>query len=439
MENPQTPPQAPTSPPPVPESQDPRQQAPPAVHAPEEPRTKQKRSPAIILVSVLLVGLIAGSIGGYAVTSTLFDGRLATVRTEMQSEFQLQLQNLPPQNATYVSYPNTTYVLNDNVSLAELYHTIRSSVVVIRDLVPQYNMFGYLVGYSQQQGSGFLALVNDGLVVVTNNHVTESASNITVTFESGDTYTAALIGADSLADLAVLSVSTLPEGAQPLTIVTSSSLHVGDPVVAVGSPYGLAGTLTTGVVSALGRTITEDDGTQNGLTIADVIQTSTPINPGNSGGPLINYQGEVVGITTAAVSSSEGLGFAIPSDTILREISSLVTSGAYTDHPSIHATGIDMTYQIAQAMNTNVTYGWLVESVSVQNGLQGGSTQATVLGSRVIIGGDIITAISGTRITSTDDLLSYIEEHTLPNQTVNFTVYRSGQLQTIQIAIGKVN
>lgn len=215
-------------------------------------------------------------------------------------------------------------------------------------------------------------------------------------------------------------------------------MQVGDPVVAVGSPYGLSGTLTTGVISATGRTITEDSSTnQNGQTIADIIQTSTAINPGNSGGPLLTYNSDVVGITTAGISNSQGLGFAIPSDTIIREITSLVTSGSYNQHPSINADGTDMNYQIAQAMGTTTTYGFLVESVSTQNGLQGGNTQKTILGSSVTTGGDIIIAINNQLITNTDDLLSYLEQHTLPGQTINFTVIRNGQQQTVQVTIGK--
>ncbi len=115
----------------------------------------------------------------------------------------------------------------------------------------------------------------------------------------------------------------------------------------------------------------------------------------------------------------------------MRELTSLVTTGSYTQHPSIDATGTDMNYQIAQAMGTSVTYGFLVESVSTQNGLKGGSTQTTILGSNVVIGGDIIIAINGTRITNTDDLLSYLEQNTLPGQTASFTVVRSGQTQTV--------
>ncbi len=127
----------------------------------------------------------------------------------------------------------------------------------------------------------------------------------------------------------------------------------------------------------------------------DVIQTSTAINPGNSGGPLLNYEGEVVGITTAGVSDSESLGFAITSDTILRELKTLVSTGSYDQHPSIQASGIDMSYQIAQAIGTNVSYGWLVEYVDAQNGLKAGNQQITVMGAQVITGGDINIGING--------------------------------------------
>jgi S1-C subfamily serine protease len=229
----------------------------------------------------------------------------------------------------------------------------------------------------------------------------------------------------------------MPSSVTPLTIVNSNTLTVGDPVVAVGSPYGLSGTLTTGVISSLGRTITEDDSTQSGQAIANTIQTSTPINAGNSGGPLLNYNGQVVGITTAGISNTQGLGFAIPSSTILREIASLVTTGGYDQHPSIDATGTDMNYPIAQAMGAPVSYGVLIESVSTQNGLQGGSRTIGVLNDNVVVGGDIIIAINNIRIANTDDLLSYLEEHTLPGQTVSFTVIRSGQTQNVQVTIGK--
>jgi S1-C subfamily serine protease len=380
------------------------------------------------MVVLLLVGLVAGGLTVYFVTYSDFNQKLNNLQSQIGSS-QTQTQNNGSQQ---------TFLLDDNVSLSNLYLQVKSSVVVIQDLVPQYTIFGRQAGYSLQQGSGFVTTVDNQQVIVTNNHVIEGAINETVTFSDGTSYPATVLGSDPQADLAVLSISPMPSGVASLTLASSDSLKVGDPVVAVGSPYGLSGTLTTGVISALGRTITEDSSTdQNGQNIPDTIQTSTAINPGNSGGPLLTYAGEVVGITTAGISNSESLGFAIPSDTITREINSLVTTGSYTQHPSINTEGTDMNYQIAQAMGTTTTYGYLVESVSTDNGLKGGNTQTTILGTRTIIGGDIITAINNQRITNTDDLLSYLEQHTLPDQTINFTIIRNGQTQTVAVTIGK--
>lgn len=387
---------------------------------------KSKRISVLLIVALLFVGLVSGGLIGYFVT---------------YSDFNTKLTNLQSQIGYYQSSSGNgtqqTFFINNNVSLSNLYQQVKSSVVVIQDLVPQYGFFGNLAGYSQQQGSGFITKVKNQFVIVTNNHVIQGATNETVTFSDGQSYPATVLGSDAKVDLAVLSISPMPSGLTPLTLVSSDTLQVGDPVVAVGTPYGLSGTLTTGVISALGRTITEDSTTnQNGQTIADIIQTSTAINPGNSGGPLITYSGDVVGITTAGISNSQSLGFAIPSDTIIRELNSLISSGSYNQHPSINAVGTDMNYQIAQAMGVSVTYGYLVESVSAQNGLHGGSTQKTILGSTVILGGDIIIGINNQRITNTDDLLSYLEQHTLPGQTVNFTVIRSGKQQTVSVTIG---
>ena len=396
---------------------------------PASTETKAKRFSALLIVAVLLVGLIAGGLTAYIVTYSDFNSKLTSLENQL---------GIYSSNGNVTNYSNSVYLLGENVSLSALYSQVKASVVVIQDLVPEYNIFGRIFGYSLQQGSGFVTSVNNQQVVVTNNHVIEDAINVTVTFSNGDSYPATVIGADPRADLAVLSVSQMPNGVVSLSLANSDLLQVGDPVVAVGSPYGLSGTLTTGVISALGRSMVEDSGTdQNDLTLADIIQTSTAINPGNSGGPLITYRGEVVGITTAGISNSESLGFAIPSNTLKRELNTLVSSGSYDQHPSINADGTDMNYQIAQAMGTSVTYGWLVESVSTSNGLQGGNTQTTILGSRYVLGGDIIIAINNQRITNADDLLSYLERNTLPGQTANFTVVRGGQTQTVSVTIGK--
>ncbi|HTY75153.1 MAG TPA: trypsin-like peptidase domain-containing protein [Candidatus Nanoarchaeia archaeon] len=432
----QTPPnQPPISPP---ESPQPPPPTNPSINEPEQLRPKEqklKHSIVAALAIILIIGLVGGGLIGYALSYNTFNGKI--------NALQSQLQNLPPSNATYVSYPSTTYVLGNNVTLASLYEQVKSSVVVIQGLIPQYSIFfNQLVGYGTQQGSGFVTLINNQPVIVTNNHVMQGAINVTVTFANGDSYPAKEVGSDPLADLAVITINASPNDLQPLNITTSSTLQVGDPVVAVGSPYGLSGTLTTGVVSALGRTITEtsESSQSSGINIPDVIQTSTAINPGNSGGPLIDYHGNVVGITTAAVSSSQGLGFAIPSETILREINTLYTTGTYDKHPTINvAVGTDMDYSIAQAMGINVTYGFLVESISTQNGLKGGSTQVSAGAEQVVIGGDVIVGINGTTIVNTDSLLSYLEQHTLPGQVVDFNVIRDGQAQNVPVTIGKLS
>jgi S1-C subfamily serine protease len=390
---------------------------------PPLPVQKKKRFSSILLVAILLVGLVAGGLLGYAVT---------------YNDFNNKLTNLQAQLGVYQGgNGGSTFLLNDNVSLSALYENVKLSVVVIQDLAPGFTMFGQRV-YTLQQGSGFVTEVNDRLIVVTNDHVVTGTINVTVTFADGNSYPADVLGQDPKADLAVLSVSSMPSGVRALPLVSSSTLKVGDPVVAVGTPYGLSGTLTTGIISALGRTIVEgSDSGQEGQIIPDTIQTSTPINSGNSGGPLLNYAGQVVGITTAGISNSEGLGFAIPSSTIMRELSTLVNTGTYDQHPSINSVGTDMNYPIAQAMGASVTYGFLVESVSVQNGLQGGNTIKAVLNENVVVGGDIIIGIGNVRIANTDDLFSYLEQNTLPGQTVAFTVVRNGQTQNVQVIIGK--
>jgi S1-C subfamily serine protease len=188
----------------------------------------------------------------------------------------------------------------------------------------------------------------------------------------------------------------------------------------------------------LGRTLSAE--TTGGYVIANVIQTTAALNPGNSGGPVLNYQGQVVGIATAIVADSEGLGFAIPSNTILREIEDLVNTGAYDKHPWLGASGADMNYEIAQVMDTDVTYGWLIASVmsggpADNAGLQGGTEETLVVEDLVVIGGDIIIAIDGTRITGIDDLSAYLEEYTLPDQIIDLTVVRDNQTISIPLEL----
>jgi S1-C subfamily serine protease len=364
-------------------------------------------------------------------------GRISTLEEQVSD-----LQSAIDSSSQNITYENITYVLGENFSLSQLYEQVKSSVVVVQGttVTEYYYPWGQpYYEYGEVQGSGFVSNSTGQFVIITNYHVVDGATNITATFINGDTYVASVTGSDPYADLAVLSTNAPQDEYKPLTITSSSTLRVGEPVLAVGSPYGLAGSVTSGMVSALGRTITEN--TAGGYDIADCIQTTTPINPGNSGGPLLNYQGEVVGITTAIVSDSQGLGFAIPSSSILREIESLIENGSYNSHPWLGASGTDMTFGIAQAMSTNVTYGWLIAQVTSAGpadkaGLRGGTSQAEVDGNLVTIGGDIIIAINGTRIRNMDDLSTYLEECTSAGQAISVVLVRNSEILTLPVNLG---
>lgn len=379
--------------------------------------TKRTHFSTTLLVAIIIACLLGGGFAGYATGYLMFQSRIDTL--------QIQISSMPNQN--------NTYFLDNNVSLSQLYTEVKDSVVVIVGMQPSQTPFGQI--YSQVQGSGFVYNLTGRMLIITNYHVVQDTINITVTFANGNAYEASVLGYDAYEDLAAVDVTAPQNELKPLNMVSSSTLEVGDPVIAVGSPYGLEGSLTTGVVSALGRTLTED--MAGGYPIANVIQTSTAINPGNSGGPLLTYEGKVIGITTAIVSDSQGVGFAVPSSAILREISSLVTTGTYDQHPALGVSGTDMTYDIAKAMDVNVTYGWLIETAPSGSVLHGGTTQRVIDETLVTIGGDIIIAINGTRIRNIDDLSSYLDADTLPGQTANLTVIRNSQKIRLDVVLGR--
>jgi S1-C subfamily serine protease len=397
-------------------------------------KLETRRFSTTLIVIIIVVSLIAGGLLGYSISTLTISGSINDLQNQV-SALQEQMSN--SQSASNVVNQNSTYIMGENSSLAPLYAEVKDSVVVIRGVTVQYDVFRRSY-YSQVQGSGFVYNFAGQMVVITNYHMVQDVLNITVTFINGNGYAATVLGSDPYADLAVLSTNAPQSEYKPLEIVSSSTLEVGDPVIAVGGPYGLAGSMTTGIVSALGRTITEE--MSGGYPIANVIQMSAPINPGNSGGPLLNYQGQVVGITTAIVSDSQGLGFAIPSSTVLREIESLVTEGSYNKHSWLGASGIDMTYEIAKVMNVDVTYGWLIAQVTSggpadEADLQGGTRLVSIAGQSVTIGGDIIIAINGTRIKGIDDLSTFLEEHTLPDETIDVTIVRDGQPITLTLKL----
>lgn len=381
----------------------------------------------VLVLAVIVVAGIIGNIYTYGLVVDSIRSAERQVRT-LQAEVEALTEALGCYNQTSIG----------NVTLSELYDGIKNSVVFIHGYVVETGDLGQEI--TEVSGSGFVYnLSNQGMVVCTNYHVIERVDppSLTVTFRDGKSYLATKLGEDPYSDFAILSVDAPKEEFNPLPIVSSSLLKVGDFVIAVGNPYGLTGTMTTGIVSQLGRTITEP--TTGGYSIADVIQISTPINPGNSGGPLLNSKGQVVGITTAIITESQGIGFAIPSDTILREIAWLADGMEY-EHSWIGVLGIDMNYEIAQAMGTSTTYGWLIVGVldnspALKAGLKGATHEVDIYGQNITIGGDIILAINETRTLNGDTISEYLEEHSTPGQTIVITIEREGSELLIPLVL----
>ena len=321
---------------------------------------------------------------------------------------------------------------------ASVYASSSQGVVLVEGVQTVATSYGPDI--SAILGSGFVINQNGTNYLITNFHMVHSTSSLTVTFPDGNGYAAKVVGVDPYSDLAVLSVSgASPTEFHPLTLASSRSLIVGEPVLAIGNPYGLAGSVTTGIISQLGRTIQEPAAGK--FSIADIIQFSAPINPGNSGGPLLNHEGKVIGITTAVVSYSQGVGFAIPSDTIIKELPNLIKTGNYKLHPYMGIVGADMNYQLAQILGTNVTYGVLVQQVvpggpASAAGLRGGSQTATIQGQQYVLGGDIIVSINGKRILNNDGLATYLEENVTSEEKVQLGIVRSGTITFISLVLG---
>lgn len=378
-------------------------------------------------------------------------GSVAVYYSPIMQGFHTNPNVVSPMGATQqqIVYSVATVVLPPGVnglSPIQIYTIVNSSIVTVTGVTTQTTLtrFGPINSVASILGTGFSVTYNGADYVITNFHVIDGLVNATVTFADGNAYRARIVGSDQYADLAVLSVNSPLSEFRPLQLGVSSALLTGESVVAIGNPYGLSGTITVGVVSQVGRTMQETDSTgQNTIYIPDTIQFSAAINPGNSGGPLVDPNGMVVGITTASVSGSQGLGFAIPSDTITRELPSLVKDGKYTLHPYLGADFVDMDYDTAQAMHTTVTWGVLVEDVTpggpASNAGLRASTQPVIInGQQYLIGGDVITSINGFKIVNYDALSAYLERHVIAGQTIQVGIDRSGSQLTVTLQVASI-
>ena len=327
-------------------------------------------------------------------------------------------------------------ITNKTQTLSELFKHVEKSVVQVSSEDETTELLG------SRLGSGFVYDKNGH--IITSNHVTSGGKDLHITFSDGTIYTGKVIGSDPHSDLAIILIDDVPkEKLFPLKLGNSSNLIVGETVAAVGNPFGLSGSLTEGIISGLGRLLPSTPenifGSDNRVatfSIPDIIQTDAAINPGNSGGPLLNLNGEVIGINSAIFSNTgvyAGVGFAIPSNTLKKVIPELMKNGSYP-HPWLGITGVDVTPDIAKQMNLTEARGFLVIDVNSNGpadkaGIRGGDKIDTIDGREVELGGDIILAIDGNPVRKIDDILSYLEREKSVGDNITLTIIRDGIVQ----------
>ncbi len=388
---------------------------PPAYPPPSSPGSSAYEGPSALtprprrLLPLVAIGVLVGAIIGGAVGATLVADR----------------QKTGSGNGTpYIAAPNASggSTTAGGISAAAIYQqTSPGVVVIVTELSANFRNVG------EATGSG-IVLNNNG-DILTNEHVVSGARQIRVTFKDGTTVAGTVAGTDASDDLAVIRVSGAGSHLHPLVLANSDAAQIGDPVLAIGTPFGLAGSLTSGIVSGLGRSSTSP----SGRALTGMIQTDAPINPGNSGGPLLNAKGEVLGVDESIqspVQGSVGVGFAVPINTAKRVISSL-EAGQAVQHPWLGISGQTITQSLADSLSLPKSSGVLVVQVvtgspAAKAGLHGtGSADS---------GDDILTAVDGHQITSVEALTTYLDTRKV-GDTVTMTVVRGGKTMSLKATL----
>lgn len=400
---------------------------------------KMKRTILSFLGGALIVSLIwflAGSLPGLQskeVSASFVaaeDNSGASPSISMPSDVSLEAYPSPQaiqqgSSSSELVSPQPLVADVEEILFTDLYASVSPSVVHI----------AVTTHASSGTGSGFV-LDTEGHIV-TNNHVVEDARRILVSFADGSEVEATIIGTDSDSDIAVLRVNVPASQLQPVELGDSDILQVGQRAIAIGNPYGLEQTMTTGIVSALGRVFRQE----SGFSLPQLIQTDAAINPGNSGGPLLNSNGQVIGVTTLIYSETggnSGVGFAVPVNTVKRVIPSLIQTGQYED-PWLGIEGTSITPSMAEELDLPADRGVLVQRTVVggpssRAGLRGGSRTIQYEGALLAVDGDIITAVDGVEVQDMDELIIYLLDTTV-GQTVRLSVTRGGQEQVIEVTL----
>ena len=330
-----------------------------------------------------------------------------------------------------------------NPHLDTLYQNLENSVVQITSTVTTTRSNIIINGNPLQQqssrlGSGFV-YDNQGHII-TNNHVVSGVTNVDVALSNGDIFSAKVIGTDKFDDIAVLQLidNYTDESLTPVSFADSSQIKVGDQVIAIGNPFGLSNTMTTGIVSQIGRLLPNQE---LGFSIPNIIQTDAAINPGNSGGPLLDNDGNLIGMNTAiqsTVGEFTGVGFAVPSNTIKKVVPALIEKGEY-DHPWLGISGTTLTPKLTEKLNLPKNFRGALISDIVKDGPadKAGIKSALYTSNREIASADIVTSIDGMPVKRIDDIIAYVSENKSVGDKVSLQVYRDGNVISIDVELGK--
>ena len=381
--------------------------------------------------SGIFVGATVGSISVFIIFSILFIIPAESNETAIQNQIdenELQIQNQIDEINNLILQESKTSSLT--LSLMEIFEKAEPGVVRVNTIRNQ------TVNETGGVGSGF---VFDKMGhIITNAHVVEGSTKTIVTFLDGRSYNAEIIGVDEYTDIGVIKVNADLKLLQPLSLGDSSNLNVGEPIAAIGNPFGLSGSMTSGIVSQMGRLLPSG----SGYSIPDVIQTDAAINPGNSGGPLLNMRGNIVGINTAIQSTTgefTGVGFAIPSQTVAKIVPILIDEGEYK-HPWIGISGRDIDPDTANVLGLKDALGFLIITV-VENspaadaGLIGSDKTIEVDGKEYSIGGDIIVAVDGMDVRKIDDILVHLQRVKTVGDEMNLEILRDGRTTNVTIIL----
>jgi S1-C subfamily serine protease len=327
-------------------------------------------------------------------------------------------------------------VIEDEKNNISVYEKVADGVVNVTSIAVQMDFF---FNVFPTRGSGSGSIIDAKGHILTNHHVVADARRLEVTLADGSKWPAKLVGSDPDNDLAIIKTDAPKEKLKVIPMGDSKSLKIGQKVLAIGNPFGLERTLTTGVVSSLGRTIQSE----GGFFIEDVIQTDAAINPGNSGGPLLNSAGEIIGINSAIISptgASVGIGFAIPVNTAKRVAPDLISKG-YVSYPWFGATIQSLIPEVAQYMKLKVERGALIADVTKggpadKAGLKGGDQRVQVGNVIVAVGGDIILRADQQEVKTNNDLIRYIREKR-PGDAVVLKVHRKGKAEDVKVTLGE--